>query len=711
MREKYAPFDFFIPTLPLRTWHLERLATWRFYLACVVSALLLNAPDTPGATLTVTNGNDSGAGSLRQVIGASANGDVIQFAAGISQINLTSGPIAIGINIAINGPGRTALTITASSSNVFSASVGSAVISISGITIANSSGAITNQAHMTISDCAVLQNTAPQTCQPEGCPVLLNTAQMTLTRCVISNNTSLSTDNWGSMTISDCTFSGNSNNDQLGGAILNFGAMSLSTSTISGNRVSVGISSFTASGGGIANLGTLNITNCTISGNSAVVMTDADYGTGGGIYNYGPMTITNCTISGNAAVGNYSQPYGGGIYNAGSNLQLNSSTIAYNYLSGPPGLGGGLYGTGLTRATSTIIALNNAPTGPDGSGSGGLQSMGYNLIGNNDGMSISYQPTDQIGTAGAPIDPRLVALANNGGPTFTHALLPGSPAINRGSPASPPQDQRGYGRVGVPDVGAFEFSGSAPSRPRYDFNRDGHPDYVLSNASTRQTAIWYLNNNMYQNSASSPTLPVGWTLIDSADFNGDGKPDYVLFNASTHATAIWYLNNNILLNAGYGPTLPSGWQLVATGDFNGDGKPDYVLYNPSTRQTAIWYLNNNVFVSGGYGPTLLAGWSLVGAADFNGDGKSDYLLFNPSTHQTAIWYLSGRMFLGAAYGPVIASGYQLRGAVDFNGNGKPDFVLFNSGTRRTVIWYLNNNAYVNGAYGPTLPAGWSVVAP
>ena len=96
-----------------------------------------------------------------------------------------------------------------------------------------------------------------------------------------------------------------------------------------------------------------------------------------------------------------------------------------------------------------------------------------------------------------------------------------------------------------------------------------------------------------------------------ADFNGGGKPDYALFNPTTRQTAIWYMNNNAFAGGAYGPTLPSGWSLVATGSFNNDSKPDYVLYNASTRQTAIWYLNNNVFAGGVFGPTAPAGWSLA----------------------------------------------------------------------------------------------------
>src|SRR5437588_117396 len=69
------------------------------------------------------------------------------------------------------------------------------------------------------------------------------------------------------------------------------------------------------------------------------------------------------------------------------------------------------------------------------------------------------------------------------------------------------------------------------------------------------------------------------------DFNSDGRADYLLYNASTRQTMIWYLNNNDLIGHAYGPTLWSGWSLLGVADFNGDGKPDYLLYNPTTRQT------------------------------------------------------------------------------------------------------------------------------
>src|SRR5690349_19902439 len=257
----------------------------------------------------------------------------------------------------------------------------------------------------------------------------------------------------------------------------------------------------------------------------------------------------------------------------------------------------------------------------------------------------------------------------------------------------------------------FRVSSVVLRAAELDFNGDGKPDYVLYNAATRQTAIWYLNNNAFVSGAYGPTLPAGWGVRGVADFNGDSHPDYALFNSATHQTALWYLSGPTYMGGLYGPTLPSGWELVTTADLNGDNKPDYVLYNAGTHQTALWYLNNNLFVSGAYGPTLPAGWRVVGVADFDRDSHADYALFNSVTRQTAIWYLSGATLILGAYGPTLPSGWALVATADFNGDGHPDYVLYNANTRQTAIWYLNNNAFVSGAYGPTLPAGWSLVVP
>src|SRR6266581_2060509 len=165
-------------------------------------------------------------------------------------------------------------------------------------------------------------------------------------------------------------------------------------------------------------------------------------------------------------------------------------------------------------------------------------------------------------------------------------------------------------------LGAFILSCSSASAqlPRAivtDFNGDGEPDYLLYNVSTRQTAIWYLNNNMFVGGAFAPTLPANWRIVGVADFNRDGEADYLLYNASTRQTAICYLSGPTLIGGAYGPTIASGYTLIGAADFNADGKPDYVLYGPSVQGTTLWYLDNNVFTGSANGPTLPAGWSLT----------------------------------------------------------------------------------------------------
>ena len=250
-----------------------------------------------------------------------------------------------------------------------------------------------------------------------------------------------------------------------------------------------------------------------------------------------------------------------------------------------------------------------------------------------------------------------------------------------------------------------------PLVPVTDFNGDLRPDFVLENASTRQTAVWYLDNNLFIGSASGPTLPAGWQVTAVADFNRDGHPDYLLFNSATRGTAIWYLSGVTLLATNNGPTLPIGWEVRGTGDFNHDGYPDLVLYNASTRQTVIWYMRNNAHFASNNGPTLASGWRLAGVADFNGDSDPDYLLFRPITGQSAIWYMSGAIRITGRSGPTIVSGYDLVGTADFDGNGRPDYLVYNSNTNQTAIWYLNNNVLIATASSRTLPSGWSLVAP
>ena len=250
-----------------------------------------------------------------------------------------------------------------------------------------------------------------------------------------------------------------------------------------------------------------------------------------------------------------------------------------------------------------------------------------------------------------------------------------------------------------------------PSLPPTDFNGDARPDLLLFNPGTRQTAVWYLNNNVRIGSANGPILPGGWSVASVADFNRDDHPDYLLFNTTTRATWIWYMNNNVRIGNAFGPTLPVARTVVALGDFNSDGYPDYVLFNANTGGTVVWYMRNNVRIGSATGPTLPAGRNIAGVADFNGDTQPDYLLFNAATRGTVIWYMSGVTRTGSRNGPTIPAGVEVAGLADFDVNGRPDYLLYNSSTRQTAIWYLNNYLLIGNAAGPNIWGGWSIVAP
>jgi len=237
-----------------------------------------------------------------------------------------------------------------------------------------------------------------------------------------------------------------------GGGIYNDNAtLTINNSTLSGNSAT----DVNSGGGGIFNnRATLTINNSTLSGNSAP---NADRN-GGGIYNNGnggsaTLTINNSTLSGNSTGGN-----GGGIVNQGpfgsATLTINNSTLSGNSAGFN---GGGIYNNGVFGSATLTIGDTILNAGGISNNSGMVTSLGYNLS-SDDGGGFLTNTGDQINT-----DPMLGALQDNGGPTFTHELLTGSPAINAGDPSfTPPPnyDQRGPGfdRVvnGRIDKGAFE---------------------------------------------------------------------------------------------------------------------------------------------------------------------------------------------------------------------------------------------------------------
>jgi hypothetical protein len=207
--------------------------------------------------------------------------------------------------------------------------------------------------------------------------------------------------------------------------------MSLLDTTVHGNQAGY------VGGGGISNAGTLEVANSTISNNLALAFFGELMGSCGGIDNAGTMTVRNSTIS-----GNHSVRWGGGICNEGT-AEIRDSTIVLN---------GSYQGTGIHNAGRVMLRNTIVAGQAIGWNCGGdpILSLGYNLA--DDGTCALDAEGDRPYT-----DPLLAPLGDYGGPTATHALYIGSPAIDAGScPATGTgaADQRSFPRpVNLPNAG------------------------------------------------------------------------------------------------------------------------------------------------------------------------------------------------------------------------------------------------------------------
>jgi hypothetical protein len=268
---------------------------------------------------------------------------------------------------------------------------------------------------------------------------------------------------------------------EVGGGINNSGTLTISNSIVSDNKT-VNRDVFGA-GGGINNSGTLTISNSTLSGNSAF----GSGAFGGGIYNVGTLTINNSTLSHNNAFGSKAA-FGGGIFSAratGVTLTISNSTISSNSASDQGGhgasSGGGIANESLILTISNSTLSQNSASGAGGgilNSSGSTAALQNSIVANNlsgencsgtitsNGFNLSSDDTCNFNSPGDMnnINPNLGPLQNNGGPTQTMALLPGSPAIDTGNPSGCTDgqghllktDQRGRPRPDKEDTGGCD---------------------------------------------------------------------------------------------------------------------------------------------------------------------------------------------------------------------------------------------------------------
>ncbi|MBI1312828.1 hypothetical protein GC176_16180 [bacterium] len=446
-----------------------------------------------------------------------------------------------------------------------------------------------------------------------------------------SDGGQLATGTNGFTTIIASTFSGDgfSNNAVNGGAIsLNGGYLSLDGVTIADNGAS-------SSGGGINVTGaaTAYISRSTISGNRATA-------TGGGIQNTtGSVTLDNVTISGNTAATTGSA--GAGIHNTtGSSLDLNHVTIANNQAFEGPGGGVSNTGGGTVIVTNTIIA-DNTSVGSNPDVDGDFQSSYDNLV-ETVGTATGFNSGngDILGA-----NPLLLPLADNGGPTQTHALdtTPGqqSPAIDSGTAFEffgsiplPETDQRGVPRtIGpAPDIGAFEsgFTGfivNSTADTNDETPGDGFAADTLGNTSLR-AAVQEVN---VLGTGTIVVPPGFYQLAITGDDTNDYSGEVGDLDLASNATVIGFDSQVTVIDAGgisrviqilgglvdiSSVTLQNG----NAGTESGGG----VLDSGQTRLINVQILNNSAADGGGvasdYNIELYASFVANNTATDNGGG-------------------------------------------------------------------------------------------
>jgi subtilisin family serine protease len=327
----------------------------------------------PPVTITVTSTADRGPGTLRAALASASNGDTIDASGVTGTILLTSGELLVTNSVTILGPGPANLAVDGNAtSRVFN--ISGTTVAIAGLTItngkasangfpANSGGGIyTGPGTLTISNCTLSGNSA----QLDGGGIFANHSILTVSACSFGGN--LATANGGgifinavfgtsTLIVSNCAFSGNTASNDSGGAVYNNGQSSgngtaqIVNSTLSGNSAGYGAGIYNdGHSGGSA---TLTVSSCTLSNNSAS-------GWGGGIFNGGSLSgtgtvyIVNCTLSGNSA-GNDS---GGGILNQGYNGNATVSVSASTLRGNSADYGAGIYNNGYAGSATLAVSAS-----------------------------------------------------------------------------------------------------------------------------------------------------------------------------------------------------------------------------------------------------------------------------------------------------------------------------------------------------------------
>jgi uncharacterized repeat protein (TIGR01451 family) len=317
---------------------------------------------------------------------------------------------------------------------------------------------------------------------------------------------------------------------QSGGGIQNAGQLKNAYE----NQFTSNAAGSTGEGGGLHNSGSADIYQSSFYSNTA--------GFGGGVSSSGNLTVTNSTLSSNSA----SDSGGGVIADAGGTAFFNSATIVSNTVGVGDGGGISVTITSIVSLTNTLLALNvdgAGPAAPDCAGA--VTSLGNNLIGDTTGCTLTQTTGDQFGSAPTALDPLIGPAQANGGTTLNHALLAGSPALDKGGCLL--SDQRGKSRPqgNGCDIGAFELEAADLSFLSTTDAPD--PVYVgstltytlaVTNAGQSTAANVTVSDNLPPGAVYNGFLGAGWSCVYAGGVVTCGLSGPLLKNTASASLAI-----------------------------------------------------------------------------------------------------------------------------------------------------------------------------
>jgi uncharacterized repeat protein (TIGR01451 family) len=719
---------------------------------------VISPPLARAATYTVTNTNDSGAGSLRQaILDAESNGgaDEIVFNAGVSgTITLGSALPEITEDLTITGPGADVLAVSgADSYRVFHITGGA--VTISGLTISHgypdTAGALGNYggglyiaspASVTLRECAITDNTLPSDGTLAGAGIYSD----------------------GDLTLERCTVSGNDAADNSGGGLFVFtpSLLSVTASTISGNSADYG--------GGIyidgtsAELNSTTVTNNSANGDDGGLVVDT----------MGTITLTNSIVAGNTSAGSYPDvdEFGGDINSGGYNVigvdddgsisgdgatgdQVGTSGSPLDPRLGPLAANSGRTQTHALLAGSP--ALDAIPEGGNNyNGASATDQRDFSRprgvncdVGAYEWEHFYLTATDPVRNAVvAPLDSPVVVTYTQavsattvtsrtvvvhsmmqGLVTATHSVAGNVVTVNpvraffpgelvyasattqttniTGTTSLTPtvwqfttEAPKGHGRFDDTPVNFGTGSDNTWSPAWGDYDGDGDLDLAVGNNG--QNAVYPNNGDGTFGAAVNFGTGSDWTVsLAQGDFDGDGDLDLAVGNFSGQ-NAVYFNNGDGTFGSpvNFGPGSDDTYSL-AWGDFDGDGDLDLAVGNSG--QNTL-HLNNG---DGTFGGTLNIGSGTDDTqrmvwGDFDNDGDLDLAVGNYN-QQNVVYPNNGDGTFGAVVN--FGTGTDATDDLDqgdFDGDGDLDLAVGNRNQQNTV--YLNNGAGTFGSpvnFGPS----------